>query len=189
MVIKKWIKYLMTFSLIFLCLVPIHSISGSISSIWDEDFEVQSINELSGWVFQGYEQVSGKLAPVDHGFEVMNGELIAPSDPSYSPLHRALYDSNTVYGNWSFDWRPSSTEPTYDVVEFIFTDTGDPAYNSSGRDVPESGIKGYALILASQRNAQFNVGPGVFLVKIPAIIKSNTSSATIHCLFRFKRIV
>ncbi|MHA2425954.1 MAG: hypothetical protein ACXAEF_14280, partial [Candidatus Thorarchaeota archaeon] len=119
-------RYALTLSLGILFLSCLNPMYISAAQVWTEDFEVSTVNELDDWVLQGYELISGTFYQVDHGFTIVDGELLAedvyvPWSIYLSQVRRAIHNSSVAYGTWSFDWRASKSQDAYDSIEFMFT--------------------------------------------------------------------
>ncbi|MHA1983927.1 MAG: hypothetical protein ACW967_06200, partial [Candidatus Hodarchaeales archaeon] len=73
---------------------------------WNEDFEVNSILNLTDWVFQGYNNnnVNGSwihVNPIPHEFTIKDGGL---STKQQTGEFYALHPSTQLVGTWSYDW-------------------------------------------------------------------------------------
>lgn len=155
----RWFKLAVLFSLGLLVLFSLNPVQVSAAFVWNEDFEILSIEDLDDWDLQGYELVSDSYYEVDHGFTIENGELItediyvlwpATGHGIFTQIRRAIHNSSVVYGTWSFDWRVSRSQHTFDSVEIMFTDLRHN-YNLTGEFTGVDMI-GYTLILDTVTN-------------------------------------
>jgi hypothetical protein len=119
---------------------------------WREDFNGETISSLDDWVFQAWETNGGIYNPlVDHGFDVIDDILRAPSYPSWNltngNLAGALHNSTIAYGTWSFDWIPaiSLTETNdWDCIYFIFNGG---SQNLTGLPFADNAATGYGITI------------------------------------------
>lgn len=148
-----------TFSLGILVLFSLSPSQVSAAPVWNEDFGTPSVENLDGWDLQGYELENDSYYEVDHGFTIENEELMAEDifvqwqasgHGIFTQIRRALHNSSVVYGTWSFDWRVSRSQHTFDSVEIMFTDLRDN-YNLTGEFTGFDMI-GYTLILDTVTN-------------------------------------
>ncbi|MFX1575767.1 MAG: hypothetical protein ACFFCF_01200 [Promethearchaeota archaeon] len=179
-------RILVLSTVLFLVLSTLFPITVSAGQFWSEDFEVDNIDSLDDWILQGYELVDDVFCEVDHGFTIENGTLTAEDVYYYWPnvgyhgdlthLRRAIHNSSTAYGTWSFDWHVSSSNVSFDSVNFVYTDL-ENNYNLSGvSQVPN--MDGYALILDSFVNGEiyFELFQGLeryILARHPIITRAN----------------
>lgn len=156
------VNILLLFCLLAITTIPVES--KPVNNTWNENFNVSSITDLTGWDLQCYQidVATGILKEAVEGFNISNNKLVAPASTAFLPLNRALHDSTVAFGNWSFEWTVGSQD-AYDAVEFIFTDNGQHPYNSTGKLYPDGDyIAGYALRLISYYK---DTAPGVSLYR------------------------
>ena len=96
-------RLLITSSLILLILSVLNPIPVSAAIVWNENFEIDTIEQLDDWVLQGYERIGTTRYEVYHGFTIVDGELTAedvyvPWSIYLSQLRRAIHNSSVAYG-------------------------------------------------------------------------------------------
>jgi hypothetical protein len=155
----RWLRLAVIFSLGLLVLSSLNPTQVSAALVWNEDFETHSIEDLNDWILQGYELVNDSYYQVHHGFTIENGELTSEDifvvwpdtgHGVFTQIRRAIHDSSVVYGTWSFDWRVSKSQHTFDSVEIMFTDLHHN-YNLTG-ELTAFDMIGYSLILDTVTN-------------------------------------
>ena len=131
-------------------LLPMPSASQTSVVEVTENFNEQSINDLTDWTFQEYAIQSDVLSPITHEFSLQNGRLQNPNQTAFGDkFARAIHNSTAAYGTWSFEWTPSSISPTYDAVEILKDYAPDP-YNLTNRTFPQTDyFAGYSITLST----------------------------------------
>jgi len=116
--------------------------------VWDEDFEGETIETLEekGWFFTAYEITDINFTQInDHGFEVIDGILRAPSSSDNNTWYDAFQNSTLAYGAWKFDYAPAITPPGISSYEFVvFIANSDPL-NWDGFNKADDPLNGYSL--------------------------------------------
>ena len=109
---------------------------------WDEDFEGETIAslEIDNWVFKAWTW-NGAIynESIDHGFNVTNGILRAPSYQYFGDnegnMSVAFHNNTVAYGTWSFDWAPAAS-PTASITFDYISIIANPCENLSALNLP-----------------------------------------------------
>lgn len=124
---------------------------GSASFVWEERFNVDSIDDLNDWEFYGavyYGVTYGDS--FEPNFTIAEGALVPPYAPNWSNVTWAFHDSTVTTGTWSFDlFFPS--EQTYGFV-IMFMLSGDYSVTPGmTEDEHLSKMTGYGLRFDTSR--------------------------------------
>ena len=166
------------FSVIFSICVTLSFLTTQVSgntviTYLKEDFNVNSINDLQGWLFEGYDSTkTSALTSIEQNFTINNGKLEASWNFGFR-LDRASINSSVAFGRWSYDWMASNTENSLDAFEFLLKDFSSQPNNLNGRSfkIPDY-YAGYALLIKSYGDSS---PPSISLMKF----HNDTSTAPI----------